>query len=339
MKQGILLVIYLITLFLILKPQKISSKYLFMVWLPVYLILVYCIHSGEPAEGSDLQTYTRMFRSETFEITDIQFLREIMFWALTRLIYSLVQDGNITFLVLDFIFGLVLFNSFLQIEKSGISTRSNFGAYLVFAYLLFFPVLNGYHVIYRQLVSMLLFLSALGFILNNKKIVGFIFLFSAMLFHNVSVLFSPMILISFRKRLFNFAALVGLVVMPFALKISELGDIEEFTRGKVEYLNTLAVTFFIVLSLILVILITLNYRKKNILFFDNIAMAILIYMICFFSLETNLFRERIGLFCFGIIYLFLSDLFEYFPNRTFYRLVFFHLSLLPTLTFYSSYLL
>ena len=330
-------ILYLISLWLILRPKKISSRYILLLWILVYSLYIYSMHLTGFSPGSDLEKYAGLFQSQTLFL-DLRYLREIFFFGSASLIYQISQSATTTFVVLDIIFGALLLKSFELRQRSMPSVRHSHSAYLLFAYLLFFPIVIGYENIYRQVLSVILFLLALGFISNNRKYIGSLIFLCSFLTHNVAGLFLPIILISYNKRMYNILAIMGIICIPIVLYMSQFGDNELLNREFVDYGATLSVTFFVVFSVILFLAMYLNLKSIDRESFYSIAAISIIYLLAFVMVESNLQRERVALFGFALIYFPLSKLVDHVANKVFYRLVFFHLALTPILVFYNAWL-
>lgn len=330
-------VLYLISLWLILRPKKISSRYILLLWVLVYSLYIYAMHVTVFSPGSDLEKYAGLFQSQTLFL-DLRYLREMFFFGSASLIYQISQSTTTTFVVLDVIFGALLLKSFELRQRSMPSVRHSHSAYLLFAYLLFFPIVIGYENTYRQVLSVILFFLALGFISNNRKYIGSLIFLCSFLTHNVAGLFLPVILISYKKRMYNILAFIGIICMPIVIYMSQIGDNELLNREFVNYGATLSVTFLVVFSVILFLAMYLNIKSIDRESFYSIAAISIIYLLVFVMVESNLHRERVALFGFALIYFPLSKLVDHVANKVFYRLMFFHLALTPILVFYNAWL-
>jgi len=287
--------------------------------------------------GSDLEKYAGLFQSKTLFL-DLRYLREIFFFGSASFIYQISQSATTTFVILDVIFGALLLKSFELRQRSMLSFRHSHSAYLLFSFLLFFPIVIGYENIYRQLLSVILFLLALSCIANNRKYLGFIIFLCSILTHNVAGLFFPVLLISYKKKIYNVFAFMAIICMPVFLYMSQFGDYDLIKREFVDYKATLSVTFFLVFSIILFFAMYLNIKSIDREAFFSIAAISIIYLFTFVLVESNLHRERVAIFGFALMYFPLSKLVDHVANKVICRLVFFHVALTPILVFYNSWL-
>ena len=112
-----------------------------------------------------------------------------------------------------------------------------------------------------------------------------------------------------------------------------------FYREEVFYGNTVAISFLIFFIFILLFMLVTNFKKHCGSSVDTILLTSIIYIIGFFTLDSNLLIERIGFFCFTIIYCPCSKLLEFVRPRIVGRLCFLHVSILPIFIFYNYWLL
>lgn len=332
MKLILYIIIYFITIFLIINPSK-KQNFIYFVWLIIQLILCYSIQSTIGEEDSDLEKYVALIQSDNF-IWSPNLIREFLFWTLTRFFYSLFNDRNITFLLINLIFSYFILKGFKNLNKS------NDNLYLLFGFLLFFPFLNGIHIIYRQFISMTIFLFSLSCFHNNKNLMGVIVFIISFLFHNITLLFLPVIFFSFKKIYNKYLFLCGLIILPYALQIVESSQNEFIYRHDINYLPTLSIAYMFAFVTLIFLILIINYQNNiNLDYFNKVVLILsIIYLISFFSLTSNLTIERIGIFAIGLIYFYLGFYINRFKNKVFMKLIFFHISLIPLLTFYNSYL-
>ncbi len=333
MKLSLYIIIYFLTIILIIKPFDNNKKIIFSLWTITFLLLCYSIQSKISDPDSDIEKYVGLFQSESF-IWNPNLLREFLFWGLMRFFYSIFQDRNFTFFIMNTILSLVILKAFINFKNL------NKNLYLLFGFLLFFPFLNGIHVIYRQLISMSILFLSISCYYNNKNVLGtFTFLIS-FLFHNITLLFFPLILFSTKLKYKKIFILLSFFLMPFALLITEGSGNEFLYRHDVNYLPTLSISYFIIFCLLLFLILIINYSNsiKNDHFNNLTFILIFIYLITFISLDSNLSIERIGIFSIGLAYFFIGFYIDRFKGKVYVKLIFFHISLIPLLTFYNSYL-
>ena len=332
MKLILCLLIYLITIKLIVKPVKKKYSYHFFLWVVILLSLCYTIQSGELDPGSDLEKYKNLFESETFFWTP-NLLREILFWGFTRSLYSIFQDIDLTFITVNLFYSVLILKGFNNYKKTN-------NLYLLFGFLLFYPFLTGMHVIYRQLISMAILFYSMSCLYNNKNKLGIFAFFVSCLFHNVSFIFFPLIFFATRKIYNRVLMFLALISVPFLFSLSELSSNEFLFRQQIYYLPTLSIAYLIVFILLIFFIFIINiYNNIKPDYFNKLVMLLsIIFIFSFFSLKSNLSIERIGLYCMGLIYFYLGFYIDRFEGKIYVKLIFFHISLIPILTFYSSLL-
>ena len=333
MKLILYFVIYLITIGLIVKPVKKKYSYIFFLWVVILLSLCYTIQSTVGDPDSDLEKYVGIFESNLF-LWNPNFLREFLFWGFARLIYYIFEDRNITFLIINLFFSFMILKGFKNYKSS-----SN-NLYLLFGFLLFFPFLSGMHVIYRQLISMSIVFFSLSCFYNKRNSLGVFTFIISFLFHNISLIFLPLILFSYKKFYKFFIMSIAMLIMPILFSSFESSKNEFLTRSDINYLPTLSIAYLVVFILLIFIILIINYHNliKADHFNNLIIITSLIYIISFFSLNSNLTIERIGMYSMGIIYFYIGFYLDKFNGKTYVKLIYFHISLIPLITFYSSYL-
>jgi len=341
MKQSIYLSIYLMTVYLIFKPIKLHKKYFFILWYIALILLTYAIQSVVGNYDTDLEKYMLLFQLEDFVWTP-QYVREPLFWFLGRFVYSIVNDRNITFFILNSMLAVVLYKGFTS-NLNWISKKNDDTVgYVLFGYLLFFPFLVGMHALYRQFFSMALFICAVGYAGNHKLFKASVLFLFSVLFHNMAILFTPLFVFALRRARSGWIIVLNLLILPFALQMTESSDNEFLVRHSINYLPYLAIAFFVVLCFILVVMFAPNLagksNKDTVRLKYFMLLLTLIYLISFFSIDSNLTIERVGIYCFGITFFLLGCYMEYFSQKNAFKLFFFHLSLIPLLTFYNSLL-
>lgn len=328
--------VYLNCVLMILKPFKVKFNVLFLYWAIIYLFYVSTIHYPDPGNQSDLENYTNFFTSKEgvpfwFIGPEIKHYREFVYHFTSRLLYLVVEDRFFTFLLLDILLGIFIFKYFLLLDL-----KNNKLGFLLFGILLFFPILCGYQGTYRQLFSIILFLLSTGYIKIGSKKIGLCCFIISIFFHNSSALFFPVILLLFNLRNYS---LIGVFFVYIAIKLASFESNELFYREQVFYGNTLAVTFLIMFLFITKFSIFTNFKKVDNFSADTIFIVCAIYIIGFFSLDSNLLIERIGFFCFSVIYYPCSKFFDCIRPKIVSRFCFLHLSILPIFIFYNYWLL
>lgn len=327
--------VYLNCVLMILKPFKVKFNVLFLYWAIIYLFYVSIIHYPVPGTQSDLENYTNFFTSKEgvpfwFIGTETKHYREFLYHFTSRLLYLVVEDRFFTFLLLDILLGIFIFKYFLLLDL-----KSKKLGYLLFGILLFFPILCGYQGIYRQLFSIILFLLSTSYMQSGKTKIGISCFIISIFFHNISALFFPVVLLFLKRRTYS---VIGLFFVYIALNIASSERNELFYREQVFYGNTVSVSFLIIFLFILIFTIFTNFSKIDNCSADTIFIACAIYIIGFFSLDSNLLIERIGFSSFSIIYYPCSKFFDCIRPKIVSRICFFHLSILPIFIFYNFWL-
>lgn len=333
MKLILFFLIYLITIGLIFKPVKKTYSYLFFFWVVILLSLCYTIQSGELDPESDLERYKNLFEADVF-FWNPNFLREIMFWGFARSLYSIFQNIDLTFISINLFYSILILKGFNNYKKTN-------NSYLLFGFLLFYPFLTGMHVIYRQLISMAILFYSMSCLYNNKNKLGIFAFFVSGFFHNVSFIFFPLIFFATRKIYNRVLMFLALISLPSLMILSEFSSNEFLFRQQIYYLPTLSIAYMLIFFILIFIISIINiYNKVEFDYFNKLVIILsIIFISSFISLKSNLSVERIGLYCMGLIYFYLGFYIDKFKGKIYVKLIFFHISLIPILTFYSHYLI
>ncbi len=335
------IIMYLLATLFAVVHFKIKENYFFLFWLTVALGLSIVIRSTVGEEGSDIEIYIAIMSSLDWTWTPV-YMREFMFWSLTRYLYSIVEDRVIVFVLLDAILFCLLFKGFNLIRiKYFINIDASNIRYIYFGLFLFFPYLIGMNGQYRQLFASAIFICALGYTVNNNLIKSTIMLAIAFLVHNVIALFIPLILLATNKLKYRFLAIVIFLFMPLLLTFSEQSDSEWITRHGIYYKATLAyafLTFFCYLLLMIVLFDNFfRFNKKHDVFIVSLFGLVVTYIISFISLGSSLTIERIGLFIFTLLFPLLAYYLEdSLSNKKIVRVAYINISIIPIIVFYNS---
>lgn len=335
MKTIILMLIYFSVIWNILVPRGNNLFLRKIIWLLLFLFLGYTIQSGELEENSDLSNYSMLFSAEEFLWTP-QFIREFLFWFLGRFIFSKVNNLDATFFLMNVILAFILLKAFKNITK--LEKQNNI--YLLFGFLLFYPFLSGIHLVYRQLFSMILLFYATSNFKNKSYVIGVLSYIFSIFFHNIAILYFPLMFLSFQYKFTRYLLVLSYIIILFLLKFFDSSDVEYLVRHDFNYKPYLTYMYFAVFS-ILIFFIRIISRYNVVKNDYNLKVILLlssIFMISFIALENNLNIERIGMFGMGIIYFYLGLALNKLSSSRVVKLIYFHLALVPIITFYTAYL-
>lgn len=284
-------VYFLIAMFFTLKRRTIHNSVLFF-WLWFTSSISLSIIVRNSGFDIDTQNYANAMKDEYLSV---YILKEPVIWLGLRYIYQLFKNEIVAFFIMDAI-------SFILIYKS----LKNFGAnqFLYFAFILFFPVVLGMQNIYRQYFAMIFVLLAISQLWNYKKI-GWLTYILAILSHNVSALFLPLLVCRakrFAKTKIIIASVLAIAGMAY------VGD----TKSSAETGANLTMLYIAVL-LALIFTNFIAYRfiisKENKAFLAIVGLMLMLCGAASFA-TGSAGVERIAMFSLVLVYPILAILID-----------------------------
>ena len=294
---------------------------------------------GEAASG-DLDNYiSNMSRPEILSFN--YYLREFIFWFGIRFLYSIIGDGAMVFVALDFVFYLLLYKGFTlckrayypQIDQRNVN-------YLFFAALLFFPIVYGMHNIYRQLLASTIFLISIGLIGSNKPIKGYITSLSAVFIHNAAGMFLPVLMVNTKNKLFQYTAYLAIIpIVFFIIGIDESSSDLMKRTTTIEVGRTIKYLYLISLAAACGFLFYTHSKtnfKSNYAFLNIFLILIFLYAAVVFSFSSEQ-AQRVFFYISSIVFPF----FGYYCSITFKprivsSLLCFHITFLPLILIFND---
>ena len=343
MELAAYIFLYLLTTTFAIFPKILKEKNFFIFWFVVVIGTSIIIRSTIGEMDGDIEAYVTIMSTFNWNWTP-NLIREFIFWSSVQFLYSIFNNGIVVFVILDFILFALLYLGFNLNKKRFFPNIDNFNTrYIFFGLFLFFPYVVGMHSLYRQLFATALFICAIGYTTNQKLFKSFIFLVISIFVHNLTAVFSPLLLFMTNKLKYKSLSVVVLFIMPSALFFSENTNNEYIVRHDIYYGATLTYTFlfflyFIVIAvLILNIFKTPNRKNKHGTFSVYLLIVAIIYGISFYSLNSSLSIERFAIFIFSLIFPLIAYYIEdRFSDKIITRLVYFNIAILPIFIFYNS---
>jgi hypothetical protein len=341
---AVYIVMYLLTLIFIVKPSMLTKEKNFaLFWIVVAMGFSVVIRSTIGlVDQSDIDQYIYLMGSDS---DAPYFVKEFIFWYSIRYLYDLLGDGATVFVVLDFILFIFLYKGFsLNRRVFFPSLREVDVRYVLFALFLFFPYVQGMHLVYRQILATAIFIYSMGFFGENRLIKGSFFLVTSVLVHNAAVAFAPLLLFVTNRKKYKFLGIFSLFFYPVIFSMLLITDNGFLTRRAItihagENIAYLYLLVLLILAFIIAFIETKYKRHKKQefdVFFVGLIVVISIYSFFVFNTSSGL-SERIVYYVFAIIFPILAYYFETrFSEKILIRIVFFHVSILPILTFHNS---
>lgn len=313
--------IFLVLLGLAFCFIRIKSNILFFI-LYLFSFTIFSIITRYSGFDIDMNTYASALNSDSFVI---YYLKEPVYWILSRYIYDIVKSPEITFIIFDIISFIFIYNA---------SKNMKMPNYFPFLFILIFPSVMGINNVYRQYLTYSFFLYFISLFFteagNIKKI---FFLILSILTHNVAALFSPFFFTFNKHKRLSFKALILFILiiflLPYAISTKSFSDS-----------GVLGVEVYILILMFIIIFYSLSYRLK----FNGISAKLfyfLIYMLILLSTSSifmgNAQSKRVGMFILMISLIpLVKSIEENYKQRIFLRCMFYLMVVLPTFIFYSS---
>lgn len=285
MELNSYLFIILLSIFFSTREKLISSTLLFFVlWFLVYLSLAIVVRANF---DRDINVYASAM---SYTSTSLYYLKEPVIWLGQRIVYGFTQDHVITFIIFDIFAGVVLF-----------ATLKNFEIpqYGYFSILAFFPFVLGMQNVYRQWISMILFLYSFSFAWNSSgRFRSFIWFLIAVASHHAAAIFLPLLFAGQRKLSGNF-------IWGLSLCISFAGIfLGTETKSHGESGADLRMVYLTILGLFIIVLFGLDQgsiKKRRLI---EYKIFIGLFILSAFSAITlsSTGAERVSMFCLMILY-------------------------------------
>ncbi|WP_256383792.1 EpsG family protein [Photobacterium toruni] len=299
---------------------QIKSKRLYF-FVTLFIFFIYSIVVRYSGFDIDMREYNNALK---YDYYSMYYLREPIYWFLSRYIYSLTKSSEITFIFFDVV-------SFVLVLKS----RENLKLpqYYPYLFLLFFPTVMGINNVYRQYLAMTFFIYFISLLMTNtSNIKALLVFFISALTHNMAALFFPIYFLINKKNKKIITLLSGLlilIILPFVLGTKSDSDT-----------GTLGIWVYIFVMLIMFIFLILSFRYKldresQVFYYYSIYLLILVS----FSgiLMGSGQSKRIGMFSLVIMLIPIVKAIELnYIQKKLVRFFIYIMLILPTVLFSSS---
>jgi hypothetical protein len=253
------------------------------------------------------------------------YIREPVVWLGMRIIYSLLDNTYLVFIVLDMIMGLVLWASLSNLKLP---------QYAFFSFIIFFPFILGMQNIYRQWFASILILYTYSIVLNSSQIrrplVTFIL---ASLSHNAAAVFLPLLVTASKKS--------KILIYTLALIISALGVVQGAgTKSNTTVgadLGAIYLALFVLIIMFFLLSDRLIIRRSRSTDYMTILTVVYLCVLGLFVLGGS-GRERLALMALFIIYpLLIRKIETRFVNHLTLRILIIVFGFVPLLVFNTRY--
>lgn len=278
MELGFYTIILCFSIFFSFQKKIIRKQLFARLWFSVYTLHILIIRNDFQ---SDILVYADSMSLTGFSF---YFIREPIVWFSQRLLFNFIQSELLTFIICDLILGLILFRSLKNLNSP---------YYLYFAILCSFPFILGIQNIYRQFTAEIFMLYFLSISIKNKpsSIKKYSVFIIAILSHNVSGLFSPLVAI-FEKRNKLLKIFISLVFTFLSIIIGRSSKSMASSGIAME-----AAYLFVFLGIIIFLLLKDNLRiiQESFVNYSTLALLLIIGLIAFFTL-FSIGSERVFIF-------------------------------------------
>lgn len=223
--------------------------------------------------------------------------KEPIVWFGQKILYKVFGEPIYVFIFFDIFIGLLIYKAL-----SNFQVRN----YVYFSILVFFPVILGLQNIYRQWISVVLFLYAFSLMWKNSNPKKSFFLFIiSILAHNSAILMSPIIFIFMRNR----PQWLWVVILSLCVVLMALGAKLKSTATTGTDFSSAYVALLVFMVFLLIIIdagkIKMIFADQYKLFFIMIVLAL-----SSFYLISSSSSERLSMTCLIILYPIISKVIE-----------------------------
>lgn len=338
------LIIYISTIFFILKPINYNNLSFKIIWFSSAILHSLLLRfSLDLNIESDLTTYIRTMQLDDNLFNIVYFQREFVFFYPMRYLYNLIGDPIVVFLVMDFILFFYLYKFLKNFFNINVTTNSlkNY-SYIFFLILLFFPVVDGLNNVYRQIFALVIFSNSLNYVLYKKNSLAFTFFIISIFIHNSILLFLPIFILMFKNKFLNYLSYILLIMISLVFTYLKMDNsiLDRAASLEQEIGKNIAQLIFYVLVLVFIIYQFINskIKFKNKVFNNFLIINSGIYFILMLN-TGSLSSLRISYSVFFLLLPYLAILIENsFLQKTTTKFIFFHLSLFPLFTITGPFL-
>ena len=277
-------IIFLILIIFAVLYQVNNSKNIFIFY--TILLIVFVIFMRINHKGPDFVQYYRYLHN----VEGIRYIREFVYFSISLVLYKIVHNEIITFILMDGIWLYIL----LEIQKN-INLKYNLKEYaLVTILFTSFPLFFGYENIYRQLFAEIFSLYAYS-IRDKNSFKSNIFFIIAIFMHNTALVILPFLII---KHFFNFNIKIRIFIATIISVLFDLlfGIAAHYKSGHETGLN-MSIYYFMIFAILFYIYII--KIKFNVIGFIKNFPSVYVGIILMFGLETlpdGTISERMGMF-------------------------------------------
>nr|BCN22600.1 putative O-antigen polymerase [Vibrio mimicus] len=295
-----------------------NKNFLFL-FLVIYSIYVFSVRFS--GFDIDMLVYADALEYDTLSI---YYVKEPLYWLTSRYIFNIIKIHEYVFIFYDYLIFFVL----LMVRRS-----YRVENYLIVLWLCFFPSVMGMQNVFRQYISSVFilwfYLSCIQGESFSKKIM---LLLVSSLFHNVALVFLPLVFIKERglkyNWFFSFVVIFVIVSLPVAL-----GTKSSSSTGELNPIVYLAV--FMIMFLAYSFLCKFKFTRHNINYFLSYIYFSIILTFCIIFMGDAQ-SKRVGMIVLTLSLIPLAQSLNFLSKSRWVDFFYSLILILPTLIFSSS---
>jgi len=338
------LIVYFFAVLYAFKPNFLKNINFSYVYFFVFLIVSILVRStiGE-IPSQDIDKYSFLM---TQELGLPNFNKEFVYWYGSKYLYMALGEQYLVFIFMDlaiFTFVFMALNSIRDFSFRNYIQKEEI-RFLFFLVFLFFPFVQGYNVIYRQLLASVIVLFSISTFASGYRFKGSLAFFVAFFIHNSSGVFLPLLFFLSGKRYLKILALFSLISLPFIFNFVTSSDnpyiyrslITTFSGSTINYFYLIFFIAFLIFAT-LVELNVFNFSRSDINNnIQGILLMICIYLFFIFYTSSGL-SERIAYYLFLVFFPYITMYFlSCFRFMPYPRIFLIHLAILPLFISHNS---
>ena len=342
MEFLIYIIIYFSAIFFCFKNSFLNKRLFFVFWFLIGMWLSITVRlETDYFTQSDFSALTSLMMTESQDLL-LYFYREFIFIFSIQYLYKLTENPAYVFIICDSIFYIAFFKSISLVLKGlfpNYNTHKSY--YIYFSFLLFFPIVLGFHNMYRQMFANAFAMVSFGYLLNNKNFKSIISFVVSFFIHNSTVFFLPIILFSIKGFKSKALSLILTLAIVF-LNITIAETTNEFLSrdlltNEEGYKITLMYIFGIAFITLFTFLTERYFRR-----IEKIKLSKLFFLILIIYLSSTIgfssgVSQRVAFWAYFLVYpiiLIYSE--SFFKQKLFLKFMFINITVLPLIFIHNS---
>ena len=342
MEFLIYMIIYFSAIFFCFKNTFLNKRLFFVFWFLIGMWLSITIRlETDYFTQSDFSSLTRLMMTESQNLL-LYFYREFIFIFSIQYLYKLTENPAYVFIICDSIFYIAFFKSITLVIKGLFPNHNTHKSYYIyFSFLLFFPIVLGFHNMYRQMLANVFAMLSFGYLLNNKNFKSIISFVVSFFIHNSAVFFLPILFFlrkGFKSKVLSL--ILTLVIVFLNLTIAEATN-EFLSRALLKNEEGYKITLMYIIGLVFIFLFTFlteRYFRRRV----KIKLSKLVFFILIIYLSSTIgfssgVSQRVAFWAYFLVYpIILVYAVDFFKQKLFLKFMFINITVLPLIFIHNS---